>query len=64
MNNTNTSRGAGRLAYRTSPSRPMWHAIADAMAATPGADIAQVRAGWYAERAEGITEPGTIGCGR
>lgn len=46
------SRGAGRLAYRTNPSRPMYHAVADAMRATPGADIAQVRAGWYAERSE------------
>lgn len=48
----NISRGAGALAYRQNPTRPMHLAVADAMRATPGADIAQVRAGWYAERAE------------
>lgn len=55
MTNTDTilaSRGAGALAYRLAPTRPMHLAVADAMRVTPGADIAQVRAGWYAERAE------------
>lgn len=46
------SRGAGALAFRLAPTRPMHLAVADAMRATPGADIAQVRAGWYAEREE------------
>lgn len=48
------ARGAGRRAYRIAPTRQMWHAVADVIAAHPElADlIADVRGGWHAERDE------------
>ncbi len=48
------ARGAGRRAYRTAPTRQMWHAVTDVMTAHPELDglIADVRSGWHAERAE------------
>ncbi len=61
------ARGAGRRAYRGAPTRQMWHAVADVIAAHPelAGLIADVRSGWHAERAEtreGL-EAGQIGGG-
>jgi hypothetical protein len=50
MNTTDHAAGLGRLARRK--GRPLHLAVSDALAGYPGLSAADVRRGWYAERAD------------
>ncbi len=62
MATSSLARGIGRLGYRE--GREFHLVLAGAEQQHPGISREDVRRGWYAERAEGVTEPGQIGGGR